>query len=111
MSVEPESWAPQACALPTTERPLRIAEFDDLFARAVRDVVRRDATTVWLNLEPTAEIAAWTADLVVRESGCCSFFTFSLVATGGELRLDVTVPAGRVEVLDALAARAAGVSS
>lgn len=23
-------WAPQACTLPTAERPLRVAEFDDL---------------------------------------------------------------------------------
>ena len=30
-----------ACTLPTAERPLRLAEFDELFATAVRRVERR----------------------------------------------------------------------
>ena len=32
----PDDWAPDACTLPTEERPLRVAEFDDLFAFVVR---------------------------------------------------------------------------
>ena len=31
-----DDWAPDACTLPTTERPLRVAEFDDLFASVLR---------------------------------------------------------------------------
>src|SRR5437660_8971680 len=31
-----ESWVPQACTLPTVERPLRAAEFAALFAESVR---------------------------------------------------------------------------
>jgi len=36
------SWVPDACTLPTAERPLRLAELDDLFATAVRAVHRLD---------------------------------------------------------------------
>ena len=32
----PDDWAPDACTLPTAERPLRVAEFDDLFTFVVR---------------------------------------------------------------------------
>lgn len=49
-------------------------------------------------------MAAQAAGLVVRETACCSFFTFTLTATGGALELGVAVPDSHVEVLDALAA-------
>jgi hypothetical protein len=111
MSTETDSWATDACTLPTAERPLRVAEFDELFTEAVRSVRRVDATSVSLELEPRAEVAARAADLVVRETGCCSFFTFSLIATGGSLRLDIGLPAQHADVLDALAARAERMSS
>ena len=62
-----------------------------------------------LDLDPTAEVAERAAGLVARETACCSFFTFNLVATGGGLRLEVSVPTDNVEVLDAFAARAAEV--
>jgi hypothetical protein len=103
-----DSWAPRACTLPTIERPVRVAEFDRLFRDAVRAVDRADPTRLSLELEPSAEMAAQTASLVARETECCSFFTFDLVATGGALRLEVSVPAGYVEVLDALEAQASG---
>lgn len=92
--------------MPTEERPLRLAEFDALFAEAVRGVRRIDETSVSLDLEPRASVAARAADLVVREAGCCSFFTFSLIATGGSLRLNIAVAAQHTDVLSALAARA-----
>ena len=38
-----EEWAPDACTLPTAERPPRVAEFDQLFAFVVR-VERRKPT-------------------------------------------------------------------
>jgi hypothetical protein len=96
------------CTLPTAERPLRAAEFDEVFARSVRGVDRADPLRLVLELEPTAAVAARVADLVVRETECCSFFTFTLTATGGALRLDIEVVPAQVEVLDALAARASG---
>jgi hypothetical protein len=107
----PVGWGSQACTLPAPQRPLRLAEFDDLFATAVRSVARVDARRLRLDLAPKAAVAARMADLAVRETGCCSFFTFTLTATGGQVWLEVSVPDGQVEVLDALAAAAAGVGS
>jgi len=107
-ALEPETaWAPSSCTLPSADRPLRVAEFDELFARSLRALDRRDPTGLRLELTPSPEVAALAADLVVRETGCCSFFTFALVATGGELRLEITVPESHAVVLDTLAARAA----
>jgi hypothetical protein len=95
----------QSCTLPTAEQPLRVAEFDSLFAHAVRGVRRSKPTHLSLDLEPTAEVAAQAAGLFVRETACCSFFTFTMTATAGALQLEIAVPANRVGVLDALVAR------
>jgi hypothetical protein len=101
------TWAPQACTLPSVERPLRVAEFDALFTGSVREIKRTDQGRVRLELDPTPAVAAQAADLVVRETGCCSFFAFTLTATGGTLTLDIAVDDTHVEVLDALVAHAA----
>jgi hypothetical protein len=99
------AWVPQSCTLPSVEQPLRIAEFDGLFASSLRDVQRLAATRLRLMLDPGAEAVA--RDLTARESECCSFFTFIVTPVGGELHVDVEVPAAHVAVLDALATRAA----
>jgi len=96
----------EACTLPTAERPLRQAEFDDLFATAVTSIDRVDRTRLRLGLTPDPAVAARAADLVVRETDCCGFFTFTLAATDGHVMLDVAVPDSRVDVLDALGAHA-----
>jgi hypothetical protein len=98
-------WAPAACTLPTAEQPLRVAEFDSLFADAVRTVERVSDTQLTLLLEPAAGRADLIRDLIRRETQCCSFFTFVL-AGGDLLRLEVTVPPAHVQVLDGLADRA-----
>ncbi|MGI5498819.1 hypothetical protein [Lentzea sp. CA-135723] len=98
-----EVWAPAACTLPAASRPPRVAEFDELFAAGARH--RPERTRLVLDLEPRPEIAARAADLAVRETGCCSFFTFALTASGGALSLAISVPAEHVAVLDALEAR------
>jgi hypothetical protein len=99
-------WAPDACTLPTAEQPFREAEFDDLFATAVRDVTHDGPTTLRLTLDAAAEARA--RDLTARESECCSFFGFDFgPAARGELTLTVTVPPTRADVLEAFAARAA----
>ena len=97
-------WAPSACALPTAERPLRVAEFDDLFATALR--TERVAPGELRFALPPA-MAGTAASLAVRETACCSFFTFTLTVTAGELTLGISVGEPHIEVLDALAARAA----
>ncbi|NUT49797.1 MAG: hypothetical protein HOV94_21175 [Saccharothrix sp.] len=107
---QPEAgWVPQACTLPTAERPLRVAEFDGLFATVTR-LERRDRTTLLVELERTPETAARAAELMVRESGCCSFFAFSLTVAADGLGLTVTVPQVHADVLDALAVRISAAS-
>ncbi|BCJ47530.1 hypothetical protein GCM10010168_18880 [Actinoplanes ianthinogenes] len=96
----------EACTLPTAEQPLRLAEFDDLFATALRGQRRLSPTTLRWDLDPAGEATA--RDLTARESACCSFFTFSFGTPGALLRLEVAVPEARVDVLDALERRATG---
>ena len=99
-----DGWAPvDACTLPTAEQPLREAEFDTLFATALRAVERQAPDRLRLTFDGAAEVA----DLIARESSCCSFFDFTLTATTDGQVLDVRVPAARVDVLDGLARRAA----
>lgn len=98
-------WVPEACTLPTVEQPLRMVEFDELFARALRGQVRISRSVLRWSLDPGVEAAA--RDLAARESACCSFFTFEFTRTESGLQLDVLVPAAQVAVLDGLAARAA----
>ena len=106
-----QGWVPQACTLPTAQRPLRVAEFDALFAEAVTGIDRVEPGRVRIGLDSTPQTAGRAAELMARESGCCSLFTFTLTATGGALSLQVSVADQHVEVLDALAARAeAGVA-
>ncbi|WP_091370204.1 hypothetical protein [Actinokineospora alba] len=111
-ALDPEAaWVPGTCTLPAQDRPPRVAEFDDLFATSLRGLGRYSPTGLWMDLDPTPETAARAAALVMRETGCCSFFIFALVAAEGALTLDVRVPDARVDVLDALASRAAAVAA
>jgi len=103
-STEP-NWVPTSCTLPTAERPLRVAEFDELFGTATESV-SRTAEGVRLVLRPEPEVAARSAELATRETGCCSFFAFTLTVAAGTLVLDVTAGPAHREVLDALAERA-----
>jgi thioredoxin len=100
----PVAWVPvDACTLPTAEQPLRAAEFDALFATALRGVERREPGWLRLHLDAGAGVEARTRDLTARESSCCSFFDFQLTTAEGGLTLDVWVPEGRIEVLDGIA--------
>ncbi|MEV0807651.1 hypothetical protein [Micromonospora sp. NPDC050200] len=105
-----EAWVPDACTLPTVERPLRLAEFDQFFTEAVRGVNRMSAQHLRLWLDGAAQVEQTAQDLTARESSCCSFFAFDLSRPEPDsLTLDVRVPAPHVDVLDALALRAASV--
>jgi hypothetical protein len=99
-----EDWAPDACTLPTTERPLRVAEFDELFT-ALQRSERPEPTRLDLVLPRDVEAAG--RDLVRRESECCSFFTFEFEPAGDDVVMHIGVPPEHVEVLDALQARVA----
>ncbi|XVQ89484.1 hypothetical protein ACQP2K_19315 [Microbispora siamensis] len=106
-----QGWAPSACTLPTAEKPLRMAEFDALFAEAVQAVRRPGRERLRLELVFSPEHAARTAELAARENGCCSLFAFTLTIAGGGLALEVAVPPEQTEVLDALQARAAATAA
>jgi hypothetical protein len=96
-----------ACTLPTAERPLRLAEFDDLFASAARSVTRPD-DGVLIHLVGTADLRDRVRDLTTRETACCSFFTFVVEGRDDDVTVHVSVPSERRTILDALAARAEG---
>jgi hypothetical protein len=102
MSDSPDGWAPAACTLPTPERPLRLAEFDALFA-TVRALDRPEPTRLVLVLDVPGAVVR---DLTARESECCSFFSFDVAERAGAVRLTIVVPPAHIDVLDALAARA-----
>jgi hypothetical protein len=102
------SWAPEVCTLPTAERSLREAAFDSLFTSAVRGVARPAASRAVFELMPQPAVAARAAELAMRETSCCDFFTFTLTASGGRLTLEVSVTAPHQPVLDAMIERARG---
>jgi|SRR5215467_4032941 len=102
----PES-VPDACTLPTAERPLRRAEFDDLFA-LTREVRREGPGRARLTLSGPDDLVDTVRDLAARESECCSFFTFTVDGAGGEAVLSIEVPPAYTDVLDGIVARAAG---
>lgn len=102
-----ESWvAVEACTLPTAERPLRLAEFDALFAERLESVEPAGDSRVVLLFRDGPDAVEAIADLTARETECCSFFEFSLARVESGLRLDVTVPPAHSEVLAALVTRA-----
>ena len=101
---------PDACTLPTVDRPLRLAEFDDLFTTAVRQVDAVSPTHARMRLTGPAGLEATVRDLTGREAACCSFLTFTVtpepVEDGEALTLDVQVPPQYAGVLASLAERA-----
>ena len=101
-----DDWVPEACTLPTIEQPLRRAEFDDLFAQDVVSLIRESPQRIRLELRPDPDAAARAANLAVKETGCCSFFTFGLTITDGTVSLMVSAASAHEPVLTALAARA-----
>ncbi|MCW3840621.1 hypothetical protein ONA70_10980 [Micromonospora yasonensis] len=105
-----DSWVPDACTLPTAERPLRLAEFDQFFRDAVRGADRLSAQHLRLQLDGAEQVEKTARDLTAREASCCSFFTFDIARPDvNSLTLDVRVPAAHVDVLDAVAQQAMSV--
>jgi hypothetical protein len=96
------NWVPDECTLPTADRPLRTAQFREVFGELARDVERAAPGRLRLTLTASPEVAGRVAELAVRETECCSFFEFTLTAGKG-LSLEIAVPKGREEILDAMA--------
>jgi hypothetical protein len=85
--------------LPTSERPWRIAEFDDLFTWVLRSERVHETR---LDLSIPAVIESLARDLARRESECCSFFTFEFEPSGDDIVMHIDVPPSQVDVLDAI---------
>ena len=97
-----------ACTLPTAERPLRLAEFEDLFADHL-------TVTTWvgdrlrLSLSGDAGLREQVADLTARENAVLLVLRLHAVdGSADAVVLEVGVPAQRQEILDALDALAVG---
>jgi hypothetical protein len=99
---------PSACTLPSTEHPVRLAEFDRLFRTAVHRATRTDRTR--LELEIAAESEGFARDLASRETLCCSFFEFAFTPAARTVVMTIGAPDSHVDVLDALQARVASVA-
>ena len=104
------AWASEACTLPTFDRPLRLAEFDDLFATTLRSVESIEPTRARLLLAGDDEVAERTRRLADAERSCCSFFTFGVsTIEPGLVAFDIEVPVAHADVLTGLLARAGAV--
>ncbi len=98
-----------ACTMPTAERPLRLAEFDTLFASSLTRLTTGDEG-VSMGLRGDTGLYDRVKDLATREATCCSFFTFIVDGTDTQVDLSISVPPARRDILDALVARATEVS-
>lgn len=117
----PADWVPvDSCTLPTADQPLRVADFDTLFAAALRAVERSAATPTQARLVLAGDeaLATRVQQLADAETSCCSFFTFTItpldpgqagIPEPAVIALDVAVPPARSEVLTALVRRATDV--
>ncbi|MFJ3620562.1 hypothetical protein ACIPSH_20725 [Streptomyces iakyrus] len=104
------TWVPQSCTLPTAEQPLRVAEFDALLAERLAGMSRPDRLRLEMRLTDGQDVEKTVRNLVGRESGCCSFFAFTVHPGPEQIRLDIAVDGAHEAVLDALEERAAAVA-
>jgi len=105
MDIDNDWCVPSACSLEPAEQPGRVAEWDSLFATAVRSVLPVDGG-VHLLLAPAAGRASVVADLAEREAQCCAFLSFDLAVTASTLVLAVTADDEHGDVVAMLAGRA-----
>jgi hypothetical protein len=117
VTAEATDWVPDACTLPTAERPLRVREFERLFGDALCAVsALPDGCSLRLVLTDAPSVYETATELAARESECCSFFLFNLSRGSGVVTMDVRVDAAHRDVLDgveqlaraALSGRSAG---
>ncbi|MFJ6437249.1 hypothetical protein [Streptomyces sp. NPDC091416] len=101
------AWVPQSCTLPTEERPLRVAEWDELFTEHLTSMSRPGPLRLHLDLAGGPGIEEQVRDLAEREGGCCSFFAFTVTPGENLIGLDIAVDQQHAVVLEALAARTA----
>lgn len=101
---------PEACTLPTTEVPLRLAEVDVLLSQHVHSLERVSPTETRMHLVGPRGLLDAVRDLTAREASCCTFFEFEVTPIEAEdgrehVQLVVRVPESHVDVLTALSQR------
>ncbi len=102
------AWAEvEACTLPSVDRPLRVADFDALFAAHLVRAERTEPTTARLVMAGGPGVADRVQRLADAESSCCSFFHFTVADRGDEVVLGISVPTMYTDVLAGLVSRAA----
>lgn len=100
------------CTLPTSARPLRVAEFEELFSDQIARPRWLDVHRVEFTFDDAGNRYDQVNDLVTRERACCPFFDFSitkeprLATQRPAVMLRVGVPASRHDLLEALTNRA-----
>jgi len=77
----------------------------------VQGVERPSPQLLRLRLRPAPQVAARVAELVSRETQCCSFFWMVLRFSEDTLVLEIGVPTGKTDILDAITATANVVTS
>lgn len=97
-------WVPSACTLPTAEQPLRVEQFDGLFA-STRWYRRMSTVQLDVAIPPGAEPTGRA--LAELESRCCSFFAFAFESVADDVVMHIGVPPSQAAVLDALQERIA----
>jgi hypothetical protein len=85
---------------------MRVAEFDHLFATAVRPADRLALTGLRVHLPADEETGSTARDLIARETGCCTFLSFDVVPFATETAQEIRVPDSRTAALEALHQRA-----
>ncbi len=98
--------ADRSCTLDAAGLQARTAEFGDFFATEVTGIERPEPATLRMELRPGERAGQTAGQLAAAETTCCSFFSFTLVATAGQLLLEVRVPPSHIQALDGMAAHA-----
>ena len=90
--------APIACSLAAGELADRVQRWRRVLDGSTPERRADSAVRVALGLERLPELAA----LIVDETRCCPFFTFTLTVTHAGIQLDATAPADARPLLDEL---------
>jgi hypothetical protein len=91
LPVVPERLIGASCTLEGESLRERLAEWRGLRDRSTAIEPLADGARLTLD---AAESVAAVADLVARESECCSFYTFTLTIDGPARHLDITAGPG-----------------
>ncbi len=94
-----------ACSLDAGAVPDRIADWQALVPHATsREAIEGGMA---LTFPASVELAAEVVRLAAAEQDCCTFFTFTVRLTTGQIRLDVQAPADAADVVAAMFGTAA----